>query len=81
MEYSKLLKPLLTSSLTKKHQALLGIGPMGIFLANDYGGMEASDPRHKKSFMQIPFSQVRDMHVLYIHPPGMGPNSMLNVKP
>jgi hypothetical protein len=21
-----------------------------------------------------------DMHVLYIHPPSMGPNSMLNVK-
>ena len=54
---------------------------MGICLANDYGGMEASDSRHKKSFMQIPFFQVRDMHVLYIHPPGMGPNSMLNAKP
>ncbi len=71
----------MTSMLTNKYQALLGIGPMGICLANDYGGNEASDPRHKKSFMMIPFAQVRDMHALYIHPPGTGPNSMLNFKP
>ena len=46
----------MSSALSKKYQALLGIGPMGIILANDYGGSEASDPNHKKSFLLITFS-------------------------
>ena len=66
VEYSKPLKPLMSATLSKKHQPLLVISPLGVGLANDLG---AKQPRHKKLAMLIPYEQIRDMHVMLVHPP------------
>jgi hypothetical protein len=70
VEYSKPLKPLMSEHLTKKHQPLLAISPLGVGLANHYGP-DPRSPKHKRQVMLIPFEQIQDMQVMYA-PTGVG---------
>jgi hypothetical protein len=67
----------MTQTLTKKHQPLLVISPLGVGLANDYGP-EPTSTKHKKNFLLIPYEQIIDLHAMLVHPPlPNGKTSML----
>lgn len=70
VEYSKQLKPLMSVTLTKKHQPLLMIGPMGVGIANDHGHPEPKCPKHKKLALLIEYGQIKDLHSMISPHPG-----------
>ncbi|TNV80274.1 hypothetical protein FGO68_gene11178 [Halteria grandinella] len=76
VEYSKQLKPLMSVTLTKKHQPLLMIGPMGMGIANDHGHPEVKCSKHKKQAMIIGYQQIKDLHSMISNPGALGMGSI-----
>jgi len=74
VEFSKALKPLMAATLTKRHQPLLAVGPLGVSLANDHGP-NPKCPKHKKIAMTIPYTQLTSLHALVVHPMSPDPSN------
>lgn len=74
VEFSKPLKPLMSVALTKRHQPLLAVGPLGVSLSNDHGP-NPKCPKHKKISMTIPYEQITQLHAMLVHPLSPEPNA------
>jgi hypothetical protein len=66
----------MSGTLTKKHQPLLLIGPLGVGIANDHGHPEPKCPKHKKQSLLIPYSHIRDIQSMISHPGALGIGSI-----